>query len=202
MRRISIRTVIISNLVQLSSVLGLIVLAALATLAAVWMWAAFPEDIKPITEGLRSSPLLLPLMGAVSVIPSSTMAGYVAGQMTTESRILHGALSSCAWLILLVLIVLFGAPTGPHGGSPPVSNATLSIGFFIFAPVGVTISIGAPLLGALGGLLARRRGSSDANDVWAGWRRARPDVTLGTACDPILKEIRWRQINLGGSIDC
>lgn len=64
MRQISIRAVITSNLVQLGLALGPMVLAALASLAAGWVWAGFPQNIKPITEGLKSSSLLISLVGA------------------------------------------------------------------------------------------------------------------------------------------
>ena len=157
---ISTRTVIVSNLIQLALAFGLIVLAALMILAAAWIWAGFPTDIKPITTGLESSSLLVPLIGAVSVIPSSVMAGYVAGRMAHHRPILHGALSSCAWLLLLVLIILFGIPTEhpPHAGPPPASYAAISIGSFLFAFLGTMVSIGTPLLGALGGMIFHRYG--------------------------------------------
>jgi hypothetical protein len=160
MRQISISAVIVSNLVQLGSTLSLIVLAALATLATAWTWAGFPEEIKPITEGLKSSSLLVPLIGAISIIPSSILAGYVAGRMARRRPILHGALSSCAWLLLLILIILFGIPTEhpPHGGPPAASHAGSSIGSFLLALLGTTISIGTPLLGALGGLIVYQGG--------------------------------------------
>jgi hypothetical protein len=158
MCQISTRAVIVSNLVQLSSTLGLIVLAALAILAAAWAWAGFPEDIKPITAGLKSSSLLVPLLGAISIIPSSLLAGYVAGRIARRRPMLHGALSSCAWLLLLILIILFGMPTEypPHGGPPAAPHAGSSIGSFVLALLGTTISIGTPLLGAVGGLIARQ----------------------------------------------
>lgn len=167
MTLISIRAVIVSNLIQLALAFGLIVLAALMILAAAWIWAGFPADIKPITTGLESSSLLVPLIGAVSVIPSCVMAGYVAGRMAHHRPILHGALSSCAWLLLLVLIILFGMPTEhpPHGGPPPGSDAAISIGSFLFTFLGTMVSIGTPLLGALGGMIFHRYGAV-SESVW------------------------------------
>jgi hypothetical protein len=38
---------------------------------------AFPEDIKPIPEGLKSLSLLIPVIQAVSVIPAWVSAGYL-----------------------------------------------------------------------------------------------------------------------------
>jgi hypothetical protein len=158
MKQISIRAVIVSNLVQLGLIVSLILLASLVSLAAGWIWAGFPADIKPVTEGLRSSSLLIPLLQAVSVIPASVLAGYLAGRMADRRPVLHGALSTCAWLLLLILIILLGPPIGhpPHGGPPAASQAGLTIGSFLFSLLGTTISIGTPLLGALGGVIVHQ----------------------------------------------
>jgi hypothetical protein len=163
MHQISIRALIVSNLVQLGSTLGLIVFAALATLATAWAWAGFPEDINLVTEGLKSSSLLVPLIGAISIIPSSVLAGYVAGRIAHRRPILHGALSTCAWILLLILIILLGPPTGPppHDGDPRASaQAGVSVGSFLAVLLATMISIGTPLPGALGGLIAHQRDPS------------------------------------------
>jgi hypothetical protein len=169
MRQISIRTLIISNLVQLGAVLSLIVIAALATLTAAWVWAGFPDDIKPITGELKSSSLFVLLTGAISVIPSSVGAGYLAGRIARHRPILHGALSSCAWLLLLILIILFGIPAEhpSHGGPPAALHVGSSIGSFLMALLGTTISVGTPLLGALGGMIIRQSRRVSENSVWA-----------------------------------
>jgi hypothetical protein len=158
MEQISIRAVIISNLVQLGLVISIVFFASMTALAAGWIWAGFPEDIKPIIAALKSSSLLIPLLQAVSVIPASVLAGYLAGRMAYRRPILHGALSVCAWILLLILIVLFGPPTGhpPHGDPPGASQAGFSIGSFLLALLGTTISIGTPLLGVLGGAIAHQ----------------------------------------------
>jgi hypothetical protein len=158
MEQISIRAVIVSNLVQLGLIFGLVLLSSLVALAAGWIWAEFPEDIKPVTTALRSWSLLIPLMQAVSIIPASMLSGYLAGRMAPHRPLLHGALSTCAWILLLILIVLFGPPIGhpPHGGPPPASQAGFSIGSFLLAMLGTTISIGTPLLGVLGGVIAHQ----------------------------------------------
>jgi hypothetical protein len=158
MEQISIRAVIVSNLVQLILIFSLVLLASLVALAAGWIWAGFPDDIKPVTTALRSSPLLIPLIQAVSIIPAPVLAGYLAGRMAHRRPILHGALSTCAWILLLILIVLFGPPIGhpPHGGPPPASQAGFTLGSFLLAMLGTTISIGTPLLGTLGGVIAQQ----------------------------------------------
>lgn len=158
MKQISIRAVIVSNLVQLGSIFSLVLLASLVILAAGWVWAGFPADIKPVTDGLRSSSLLIPLLQAVSVIPASVLAGYLAGRMADRRPVLHGALSTCAWILLLILIILLGPPIEhpPHGGPPAASQAGFTIGSFLLSLLGITVSIGTPLLGALGGVIAHQ----------------------------------------------
>jgi hypothetical protein len=158
MEQISIRAVIVSNLVHLGLIFSLVLLASMAVLATGWIWAGFPEGIKPVTEGLRSSSLLIPLIQAVSVIPASVLAGYLAGRMAHCRPVLHGALSTCAWILLLILIILSGPPMGhpPHGGPPPASQAGFTIASFLLAMLGTTISIGTPLLGTLGGVIAQQ----------------------------------------------
>jgi hypothetical protein len=160
MEQSSIRVVAISNLIQLLLVVSIIVLVAFGALAVGWIWAGFPESIKPITQALKSSSLFIPLVGALSVIPASVLSGYLAGRMAPRRPILHGALSTCAWILLLILIALLGPPIGdaPHDGDPPASvQAVVSAGSFLTALLRTMISIGTPLLGALGGLAAHHR---------------------------------------------
>lgn len=163
MEQISIRAIIVSNLVQLILVISITILVALGALAAGWIWAGFPEDIKPITQTLKSSSLFISSVGALSVTPASMFSGYLAGRMAHQRPVLHGALSACAWILLLILIILLGPPTehSPYDGGPPTSpQAGAPVGSFLAALLGTMISIGTPLLGALGGLIADQRAPS------------------------------------------
>jgi hypothetical protein len=106
---------------------------------------------------LRSSSVFISLVGTAAIAPSSILAGCVAGHVARRRQILHGALSSCAWLLLLMLISLFGPP-GPGSDVPPPRSgfAASSILITLF---GALISVGVPLLGALGGAIDQKRSS-------------------------------------------
>jgi hypothetical protein len=82
--------------------------------------------------------------------------------MADRRPVLHGALSTCAWILLLILIILFGPPTGhpPHGGPPAASQAGFTIGSFLLSLLGTTISIGTPLLGVLGGVIVHQESAA------------------------------------------
>jgi hypothetical protein len=150
MRPISIKAVLISNAVQLGMTLAILFVGVLATVGVAWGLAGFPADIDPITNELKASSLFVPSIGSLSVIPSSLTAGYVAGRIGGRHPVLHGALSSGAWFLILILLggTLSDAP--PHGGPDrgPLMPALLS---------GV-VFFGTPLLGALGGFIARQMG--------------------------------------------
>jgi len=152
MHPISIKAVAVSNAVQLAMVFAVFIVAVLATLSVVWVLAGLPTDIGPITDDLKASSLLVSSTGAISVIPSSLTAGYVAGRIAGRRPVLHGALSSCAWFILLMCIALGGTPSReqPHGGS--------GAGLLVPALLGAMLFFGTPLLGALGGYIARQTG--------------------------------------------
>ena len=120
MRSISIKALLISNLVQL-------VMAAVIcwfSLGVVW-----DMDVR-----------LLPLVFAVTIIPPSVVAGYVAGRVAGRSHVLNGILSSSAWTLFWIYL--------EAGGT--VSR----VGFVGSLPY-MTAPLGAPLLGAVGGLVAR-----------------------------------------------
>jgi hypothetical protein len=152
MHPISMKAVLISNGVQLGMALAILVVAALATLGVAWALAGLPADIKPLADELKASSLFVSSIGSISVMPSSLTAGYVAGRIAGQRPVLHGALSSCAWFILLICIALGGTPSDepPHGGpgAGPLMPALLSTMLFF----------GTPLLGALGGYIARQMG--------------------------------------------
>jgi len=159
MEQISIRAVIISNLVQLGLIFSLAFVVSMGSLAAGWAWAGFPDDIKPVIAGLRSSPLFIPLLQAVTVIPASVFAGHLARRIARSRPLLHGALSCCAWILVLILIAMYGPSGGhtPHGGPPAPPQAGFSIGSFLSSLLGTAISIGTPLLGVLGAVIGHQR---------------------------------------------
>jgi hypothetical protein len=120
MQSISIKALLISNLVQL-------------VMAVVICWfslgVAWDMDVR-----------LLPLIFAVTIIPPSVIAGYVAGRVAARSHVLNGILSSSAWTLFWIYL--------ESGGT------VLRVSFVASLPY-MTASFGAPLLGAVGGLVAR-----------------------------------------------
>jgi hypothetical protein len=85
MHPISIKAVVVSNAVQLGMVLAIFTVAVLATLSVVWVLAGFP------TDELKASSLFVTSTGAISVIPSSLTAGYVAGRIAGRRFVLRCA---------------------------------------------------------------------------------------------------------------
>jgi hypothetical protein len=149
---ISIKAVLISNAVQFGMTVAIFFIAALVTLGVAWGIAGFPADIDPITDEFRASSLLVSSIFSISVVSSSLAAGYVAGRVAGHRPVLHGALSSCAWFVILISIGLGVRSSGepPHGGPDggPLMPALL----------GATLFFGTPLFGALGGYIARQMG--------------------------------------------
>jgi hypothetical protein len=152
MHAISIKAVLISNTVQLGMAFAVFLVAVFAALGVARGLAGLPADIKPLGDELRASSLFISSIGAISIMPSSLTAGYVAGRIAGRRPVLHGALSSCAWFILIVCIALGGTPSHqrPPGGpgAGPLMPAALDAMLFF----------GTPLLGALGGYIARQMG--------------------------------------------
>jgi hypothetical protein len=135
MHPISIKAVVVSNAVQLGMVLAVLIVAVLATLTVAWVLAGFPTDIGPITDEFKASSLLVSSTGAISVMSSSLTAGYVAGRIAGRRPVLHGALSSCAWFILLMCIALGGTrshePAHGGAGAGPLVPALLGAMLFL-----------------------------------------------------------------------
>jgi hypothetical protein len=149
---ISIKAVLISNAVQFGMTLAIFFVAALATLGVAWRLSGFPADIDPITNEFRASSLLVSSIVSMSVVSSSLAAGYVAGRVAGHRPVLHGALSSCAWFVILISIALGvrSSDEPPHGGP--------DAGPLMPALLGATLFFGTPLFGALGGYIARQLG--------------------------------------------
>jgi hypothetical protein len=152
MRPSSIKAVLISNAVQFGMTVAIFFIAALVTMGVAWGIAGFPADIDPITDEFRASSLLVSSIFSISVVSSSLAAGYVAGRVAGHRPVLHGALSSCAWFVILISIGHGVRPSGepPHGrpDGGPLMPALLS----------ATLFFGTPLFGALGGYIARQMG--------------------------------------------
>jgi hypothetical protein len=152
MRPISIKTVLISNTVQLGMALAIFLVAIFASLGVAWSLAGFPADIKPLGDELKASSLFMSSIASISIMPSSLSAGYVAGRIAGHRPILHGALSSCAWFILLIWIALGGMPSHEPRHSDPGAGPLMP------ALLDTMLFFGTPLLGALGGYIARQSG--------------------------------------------
>lgn len=148
MHPISIKAVLVSNAVQLGVTLVVFFVATISALGIAWGFAGFPADIDPIASELKASSLFLSLISTISVLPSSLASGYVASRIAGERHVLHGALSNGLWIVLLVCIALGGTSSGHSSHSNPDAGSAL-ISFVVF--------LGAPLFGALGGLMGRYR---------------------------------------------
>jgi hypothetical protein len=150
MRPSSIKALLISNAVQFGMVLAIFFAAALAASSVAWGLAGFPADIDPIANELKASSLF---WSSISVVSSSLTAGYVAGRIAGRRPVLHGALSSCAWFVILISMALgasrsLGPPHGSPDWDPPMPNL-----------LATTLLFGPPVFGALGGFISRRSGS-------------------------------------------
>jgi len=116
---------------------------------------------------LKTSSLFVALIGVISVMPSSLTAGYVAGRVAGRRAVLHGALSGCAWFVILIIILLCGTTSdAPPSGRPGVDP-------LLPALLGSILFFGTPLLGALGGFIARQVGIRRDQPAIAPTARAR-----------------------------
>jgi hypothetical protein len=149
--QISIKAFVISNFAWLAMALTIFVLLALVVLLIACVMAGLPADIKPIADELKTSSLFVSLISALAIIPASVAAGYLAGRIARRGPALNGALSTFAWIAILIYVALGGGPSNepPHAG-PDAGSSVAALLQLIQVP-------GAPVLGALGGLLARRR---------------------------------------------
>jgi hypothetical protein len=151
MRPSSFKVLLISNAVQFGMTLAMLFATALLALIVAWGLAGFPSDVDPLTKDLKASSLLWSSILTISVVLSSLTAGYVAGRIAERRPVLHGALSSCAWFVILISLAL-GPSDQPHGGDPNAIPIPALLGTLLF--------FGTPLFGALGGFIARHMGCS------------------------------------------
>jgi hypothetical protein len=156
MRQVSIIALLIANAVQLGMMFAIMALVALAGLVGDWLWVGLPANIAPITEGLKASSFFMSLVGIISVVPASLTAGYLAGRMAHRHPVLHGALSSAGWFIVLLVFILLGGPSSnqpPHAGTGN-GNGASSVPVLL----GMILFFGPPLFGAVGGMISQSIG--------------------------------------------
>lgn len=139
----SVNAFVISNIIQF--VLSMVIVGASA-----FVIIALRVPIPPPARGVIPMGGVAILMSCLSIVPSSLIAGFVAGRIAEYRPVLHGALSSSVLLMRDVYALFHSASVG----WPPrtLGSSLLSI-----------ISVFAALLfGALGGYGAAQR-SADAN---------------------------------------
>jgi hypothetical protein len=134
----SFKAFVISNLIHF-------VLSIVIGGAAVSLVIALRVPIPPPARGAMPLDSAAILMTCLSVIPSSLIAGLVAGRIAEYRPVLHGALSSTIFLIEEVYALLHSAFVG--WPSRTLGSTLLSI-ILIFASL---------LFGALGGHVAAQR---------------------------------------------
>ncbi|CCE05529.1 membrane hypothetical protein [Bradyrhizobium sp. STM 3843] len=140
----SVKAFIISNIIHL--VLSMVIGAG----AAFLLLALRMPVLLPTAKGVMPFGSTAILMACLLVIPSSLIAGFVAGRIAEYKPVLHGALSSCIFVIREAYGLLHSALAG---WPPRTVGWTLVSVMSIFA---------ALLLGALGGHGAAQL-SSEAN---------------------------------------
>jgi hypothetical protein len=140
----SFKAFVISNLLQF------ILSFAIGSAATSFLWrhagGHLPPNVSPF-----DTVAMLPM--CFSVILSSLIAGFIAACMAEYRPVLHGAFSSCFWLIL----TLYPAwVTFSHGVQSRELFATL---------LSLIVALAALLAGALGGYGAAQLGSASRYDL-------------------------------------
>jgi len=139
----SVKAFVISNIINL-------VLSMVIGAAAAFLLVALRVPMSLPASGATPLGSVAILLACLSVIPSSLIAGFVAGRIAEYRPVLHGALSSSLVVIQEVYALLHSA----FAGWPPRTlGSTLFNILLVFA---------ALLFGALGGHGAAQR-SGDAN---------------------------------------
>lgn len=139
----SVKAFVISNIINL-------VLSTVIGAAAAFLLIALRVPIPLPARGAMPLGSVAILLACLSVIPSSLIAGFVAGRIAEYRPVLHGALSSCIFVIQEAYALLHSAFVG---WPPRTLGSTLFNIIMVFA---------ALLFGALGGHGAAQR-SGDAN---------------------------------------
>ncbi|MGX4802324.1 hypothetical protein [Bradyrhizobium guangdongense] len=141
----SVRAVIISNIVQF--VLSMVIVTASAfVIVALRVPAPLPA------RGVIPLGGIAMLMSCLSIVPSSLIAGFVAGRIAEYRPVVHGALSTSIFLIQELYALFHSA----FIGVPPRMLGSILLGI---------VSIFAALLfGALGGYGAARTSGGAGRD--------------------------------------
>jgi hypothetical protein len=143
----SVKAFVISNIIQfvLFSAIGVAVAFSMVALRIPIPLPA--KGVMPLGGGTI-------LMACLSVIPSSLIAGFVAGRIAEFRPVLHGALSGTAWLIQDLYAALHTAVLGwPSRAHFPIA-------------LSLTLTFAVLLCGALGGYgVAKVAGSASRYNV-------------------------------------
>lgn len=139
----SVKAFVISNIIHF--VLSMVIVAASA-----FVIIALRVPIPPPARGVIPMGGVAILMSCLSIVPSSLIAGFVAGRIAEYRPVLHGVLSSSVLLIQELYALLHSASVG---WPPRTLGSTLLSIISVFA---------ALLFGAVGGYGAAQR-SADAN---------------------------------------
>jgi hypothetical protein len=145
MRRISIAGVLVGGVVDIiaTNILAIPVIFAAADMANADLAGAARDQVGRILIGvLRDHPVLY-IAGFVGGALASVLGGYVAARMAKRGYLLNGALSA----YLCIGSSIYALVTGT-GGTVPVWQ------HIEFLPL-------SPALGALGGYIVAKRGTSD-----------------------------------------
>lgn len=137
----SVKAFVISNIIHF--VLSMVIVAASAFVIIALRVPIPPRGVMPM-GGVAI------LMSCLSIVPSSLIAGFVAGRIAEYRPVLHGVLSSSVLLIQELYALFHSASVG---WPPRTPGSTLLSIISVFA---------ALLFGALGGYGAAQR-SADAN---------------------------------------
>ncbi len=142
----SVKALVISNIISL-------ILSTAIGAAAAFLLVALRAPIPLPARGVMPLGGVTILLACLPVIPSSLIAGFVAGRIAEYRPVLHGALSSSIFLIEEVYGLLHSAVVG---WPPRTLGSTLLSIILVFA---------ALLFGALGGHSAAQRSNANRYNV-------------------------------------
>jgi hypothetical protein len=137
LRMISPKAVIVSNLaLWLFIAAGMIFVMALYY-AALTMAADGASGSADIWAQMKSSSAIVYLTAFTSIIAAS-LAGYISARMAPQAKLLNGALSTSAWLLLTAYLKIWGSSrgSGSHVDIPFVLSFLTSYGIVIPALAG------------------------------------------------------------------
>jgi hypothetical protein len=142
-RRISIKALVIANVVFFIIALIICCIGTVGALLVVWLWNGFPKNMDEIATGLQSSTLCISLLYALSLTLAAVGAGYFAARIARRNHTLNSALASGLCTLLNIWDLVPGPMTDDPGPEFPQS-------------VRIAVLLAVPLCGILGGYLAGR----------------------------------------------